>query len=109
MPSRQLAASLAPSAAPPTERLSAQPPQLDEPAFLGLAGDVVAAVVPFAETSPAALLLQFLATFSSAVGPSPHVVLGGVRHRLNLFLVSLSRTSRSRLDAAWAHTIAVFA
>jgi hypothetical protein len=84
-------------------------PALDPVAFKGLAGDVVRFLAPETEADPAALLLTFLASFGSAVGPGPHALVGGAKHppRLNVLLVG--DTSRARKGTSWAEVARVMA
>jgi len=45
---------------------------LTAPAFHGLAGEIVARILPNTESDPAALLLQYLVSFGNAVGRQPY-------------------------------------
>ena len=69
---------------------------LDSTAFYGSPGELVNAIAPHTEADPAALLLDFLTCFGSAVGPGPHVRVGGATHRARLFVVIVGATSRAR-------------
>lgn len=71
-------------------------PQLDDDALIGIAGDIVHAIAPNTEAHPVALLVDFLACFGSAVGPAPHVRVGGARHPARLFVVMTGTTSSGR-------------
>jgi hypothetical protein len=76
------------------------PRPLAAPALRGLAGDFVRTVEPHTEADPAALLLQFLVGFGSAVGRGPHVLVGADRHGANLFATLAGETSRGRKGTA---------
>jgi hypothetical protein len=69
---------------------------LDEAALYGLPGDVVRAVDPHTEGDPAATLINFLVMFGSAVGSSPHAVVGDRPHRANEFAILVGDTSKGR-------------
>jgi uncharacterized protein DUF3987 len=71
-------------------------PVLDKAAYYGLAGEVVAALLPETEAAPAALLLQYLASFGNMVGRKPFVWWASVKHYPNIFVLIIGRTSRSR-------------
>jgi hypothetical protein len=47
-------------------------PAMDPTAYHGLAGEVVARILPDTESDPAALLLQYLVSFGNAVGRRPY-------------------------------------
>ena len=82
---------------------------LDPAAFHGLAGELVESVAPHTEADPAALLLDFLACFGSAVGPGPHVRVGGAVHPARLFVLLVGTTSRARKGKSRAELRPVFA
>ncbi len=69
---------------------------LDSKVLIGLAGDVVREIEPHTEADPAALLVDFLTSFGSAVGPGPHVEADGARHPARLNAVMVGETSASR-------------
>src|SRR5215813_5807699 len=71
-------------------------PVLDKAAYYGLAGEVVVALLPETEADPAALLLQYLASFGNMVGRKPFVWWASVKHYPNIFVLIIGRTSRSR-------------
>jgi hypothetical protein len=71
-------------------------PKLGEAAYHGLAGDVVSALLPETESDPAALLLQYLASFGNMVGRRPHVRRANADHYPNIFVLIVGRTARSR-------------
>ena len=55
-------------------------PTMPAEAYVGLPGEVVRTLEPHTESDPVALLLQFLASFGSAVGRGPHYLVEGDRH-----------------------------
>jgi hypothetical protein len=71
-------------------------PTLDKAAYYGLAGEVVAALLPETEADPAALLLQYLASFGNMVGRKPFVRWANSNHYPNIFTLIIGRTARSR-------------
>ncbi len=72
------------------------PDPLAAEAFHGLAGDFVRIVESHTESDPAALLIQFLASFGNVIGRGPHWKVGGTSHHLNLFGNLVGSTSRAR-------------
>ena len=62
-------------------------PVMDQAAYHGLAGEVVARILPDTESDPIALLLQYLVSFGNAVGRGPHYLIEQDRHFANLFTV----------------------
>lgn len=92
------------------------PAPLDPAALHGLPGDVVRLLGPHTEGDPAAILVQFLAAFGSAVGRGPFFPVGGDHHHSNLYVMVVGETGKSRkgsgrsaamlpverADAAWA-------
>lgn len=83
-------------------------PTLPEPALYGLAGDAVRAIAPYSEADPAAILLQFLATFGNVIGPGAHCRVEASRHGLNLFCVLTGETSKARKGTSWGHIRRIF-
>jgi hypothetical protein len=75
-------------------------PTLDDAALYGLAGDVVRTIAPHTEGDPVAVLLNFLAMFGSAVGPSPHARVGATKHHTNEFVIHVGETARARKGTA---------
>ena len=71
-------------------------PALDAAAYHGLAGEVVAAVLPQTEADPVALLLQYHAYFGNAVGRGPHYLVENDKHFANLFLLLAGNTAKAR-------------
>jgi hypothetical protein len=98
----------------PTPTQSAQPRPatpltLRPPALHGLAGDVVRLLAPHTEAPPAAILLQLLAAFGNALGPDPHCLVDATRHGLNLFVVLVGESSKSRKGTSWNQIAQLFA
>ena len=75
-------------------------PVIHEAAYYGLAGEVVRSIEPHSEADPVAMLLQFLAGFGNAVGPSPYYQVEGDKHRAKLFVVTSGATSKGRKGTA---------
>ncbi len=75
---------------------------LKEPAFHGLAGEVVRLIDPHTEADPAATLTNFLVMVGSAMGRSPHVRVGSARHGVNLNVVQVGETAKGRKGTAYA-------
>jgi hypothetical protein len=92
-------------------------PVLSDPAFHGLAGEVVARILPNTEADPVALLLQYLVSFGNAVGRHPYYLVEETQHFANLYSLLVGETSQSRkgtaadrirpifeiADPTWAH------
>jgi len=76
-------------------------PKLREAAFHGLVGDVLRVIEPRSEGDPAAILTTLLAAFGNAVGSGPHVKIGAVRHRANLFVAHVGETAQGRKGQAY--------
>jgi hypothetical protein len=93
--------------------LRIEPPKIETPvlhpaARYGLAGDVVAAFEPHTEADPAAILSSFLVAFGNACGPSPKTWVGETRHGVNLYVVNVGKTSRSRKGTSWGPVARIF-
>ena len=71
-------------------------PTMPAEAYVGLPGEVVRTLEPHTESDPVALLLQFLASFGSAVGRGPHYLVEGDRHFTILNAVLAGETAKSR-------------
>jgi Primase C terminal 2 (PriCT-2)/Bifunctional DNA primase/polymerase, N-terminal len=69
---------------------------LPEEALHGLLGEIVRAWEPETEAHPAALLGSLLVMFGNAAGRGPYILHAGVEHRLNLYLLVVGATARSR-------------
>jgi len=71
-------------------------PVLDKTAYYGLAGEVVATILPHTEADPAALLLQYLTCFGNMVGRTPYIRVANANHYPNIYTLIAGRTARSR-------------
>lgn len=71
-------------------------PALHPDALHGLAGEVVATLLPETEADPVALLFDYLVSFGSAVGAGPHALADSSAHpaRLNALLVGGTASGR---------------
>jgi 5S rRNA maturation endonuclease (ribonuclease M5) len=84
------------------------PEPLDEIAFHGLTGDIVRRIAPHTEADPAALLIQVLFAFANIIGRNAYMMADGARHYLNLFVLLVGLTSKSRKGTSWAHVLRIF-
>ena len=71
-------------------------PVLGAAAYHGLAGEVVATLLPQTEADPVALLLQYLVYFGNAVGRGPYYQVENDRHFAILFLLLVGNTAKAR-------------
>ena len=65
-------------------------------AYVGLVGEAVRLLEPHTEADPAALLVQLLVEFGSAIGRGPHWRAGEDKHYTNLFAVLAGITGKGR-------------
>jgi Protein of unknown function (DUF3987) len=79
---------------PPQQAQWPDPPA--KKAFHGLAGEIVRVILPHSEADPVALLAQLLTMFGNVIGRSAHFVVESTLHAMNLFVVLVGKTSRSR-------------
>jgi len=79
----------------------------DAAAFEGLAGELVAMILPHSEADPFALLLQFLTAFGNAIGRCAYQVAEADRHYANLFAVLVGDTSKSRKGSSLSQVLRV--
>ena len=86
----------------PHSRSTTKFPVIDETAFHGLAGDIVAAITPYSEADSVAILVNILASFGNCVGSGPHFAVEKSHHHLNLFIVQVGRSSKARKGLAWS-------
>jgi Primase C terminal 2 (PriCT-2)/Bifunctional DNA primase/polymerase, N-terminal len=82
---------------------------LPEEALHGLLGEIVRAWGPETEAHPAALLGSLLVMFGNAAGRGPYLQHAGVEHRLNLYLLVVGATARSRKGTSRALAERMFA
>jgi Protein of unknown function (DUF3987) len=92
-------------------------PRLDKAAYHGLAGRVVATILPHTESDPVALLLQYLVSFGNVVGRQPYYFIDGAEHYSVLYALLAGPTAKARkgtsaqrvrsiitiVDPDWAH------
>jgi hypothetical protein len=83
-------------------------PVMAPAAYHGLAGEVVARILPDTESDPAALLLQYLVSFGNAVGRGPHYLIEQDRYFANLFTVLVGQTAKSRKGTSAGRIRAIF-
>lgn len=96
-------------AAPTPEPLRVSWPVLGEPAYHGLAGEVVAAIEPHSESDPAALFLTFFAAFGALVGPGPHAFADGAEHPARVWPLVVGDTAKARKGSSWQQVRRVMA
>jgi hypothetical protein len=77
-------------------------PVLAPEALHGLAGRIVAAVDPYTEADPVAVLAHVLAAVGNLVGPGPHARVQHDRHPCRLNVVLVGPTSKARKGSAWS-------
>jgi hypothetical protein len=75
-------------------------PTMHQDAYRGLAGNVVNLISPQSESSPVALLLNFLMAFGNTVGRGPYYQVEGTRHCTNLFVLQVGDTAKARKGTA---------
>lgn len=73
-----------------------QSPELQPAALEGLAGEIVNALQPITEATPAAMLTTVLATFGAMCGRHAHVNVGSKQHFPNIFVVVIGATAKAR-------------
>ena len=83
-------------------------PVLEAAAFHGLAGEVVARLLPHTESDPVALLLQYLVSFGNAIGRQPYYLVEQDCHFTNLFVLLVGQTSKSRKGTSAGRIRAIF-
>jgi hypothetical protein len=100
-----------PASLPPPARPDGDPwPTPPAPAaFCGLAGELVAAIAPFTEADPIAILVQLLVGVGSILGRGPHYQVGASRHRANEFVVLVGPSGSGRKGSSWDVVEAVLA
>lgn len=76
-------------------------------AFYGPLGEAARAIEPLSEADPAAVLVQLIVAFGSAVGRGPRIVLGSLRQFANLFAVVVGKSSKSRKGTSWENAAEV--
>lgn len=92
----------------PDESAVPWPEPMSEAAFYGLAGEVVAAILPSTEAAREAILINFLVAFGAMAGRGPYTIAGNARHGINLFVVLTGATSGGRKGTSWAAVGSLF-
>jgi hypothetical protein len=83
-------------------------PVPDKKCFYGLAGEFVRLVEPHTESSPIALLAQFLVYFGNIIGHAANYKIEGDRHYTNLFCVLVGKTAQGRKGTSFSRVKEVF-
>jgi hypothetical protein len=84
-------------------------PTLDRKALYGIAGGIVSEIAKDSESHPAALLIQFLATFGNIVGFSPHFYTEADAQGVNLYTVVVGKSARGgRKGTSWGNINQLF-
>jgi hypothetical protein len=78
-------------------------PIMPPAAYHGLAGEVVARLLPHTESDPVALLLQYLASFGNAVGRQPFYRIEAAEHYPNLYVLLVGDTAMARKGTSAQH------
>jgi hypothetical protein len=78
-------------------------PTLTGTAYHGLAGRVVATILPHTESDPVALLLQYLASFGNMVGRQPYYLIEGAEHYPCLYALLAGATAKARKGTSAQH------
>jgi len=76
-------------------------PVMAPEAYRGLAGEVVARILPDTEADAVNLLTSFLVAYGSAAGAVPHALADGHRHTLNLYVVHVGPSGMGRKGSGW--------
>jgi hypothetical protein len=79
-------------------------PRLDSSAYHGIAGEIVAAIAPYTEADPAALLVSILAASGAMMGDGPHVMIGAAKHPARIWPLIIGRTAAGRKGESWSRT-----
>jgi hypothetical protein len=85
------------------------PDELTPEAFHGIAGELVRMIEPHSEADPAALLLQFLASFGNVIGRQSHFMAEADRHFMNLFVVIVGQTAKGRKGTSLGQILRILA
>jgi hypothetical protein len=84
------------------------PNPLANEAYHGLAGEIARVIEPHSESDPAAILIQLLTAFGSAIGREPYYLIEGDKHTTNIFVLLVGATAKGRKGTAWGRTRQVF-
>ena len=77
-------------------------PTLADEGWHGPFGEYALLAVAYTEADPVGILVSCLAAFGVLVGPSPHMNVGNVRHGINLGVVLVGESAKSRKGSAFA-------
>jgi hypothetical protein len=94
--------------APPQQTESEAWPEMDAAAYHGLAGEVVNTIDPHTESDRVAILTQFLATFGNVVGSNPYFQVEATKHRANIFVLLIGKSSKARKGTSMDRVAAFF-
>ncbi len=83
-------------------------PTLAPIAHHGLAGEVVATILPNTESDPVALLLQYIVSFGNAVGRQTYYQIENDRHFPNLYTVLVGQSAKSRKGTSAGRIRSIF-
>jgi hypothetical protein len=83
-------------------------PEIEGPALHGLVGEFVDRIEQHTEAAPAALLVQFLVCFGSAVGRSAHTIVEEDRHFPNLFAILVGPSAVGRKGSSAGRILSAF-
>lgn len=72
------------------------PSPLADQVYHGLAGEIIETILPHTEADPAAILVQFFASFGNVIGPGPHFKVEADIHHMNIFPALVGETSKGR-------------
>ncbi len=76
-------------------------PEFPAAALYGPAGDIVRKLGPYSEAHPAALFMQLLTGFGSALGGGAYFEVESDRHAANLFLAIVGKSAKARKGVSW--------
>jgi len=85
------------------------PAKLAEPAFHGLAGDIVRILGPHTEADEAAIFLQFLAFAGICMGRNQYYLVEGDKHYSNIFIAMVGESSKARKGTSLGRIRQLFA
>jgi hypothetical protein len=96
--------------APKSEDLVLAPPLIPFPdaALYGLPGRIVRKLQPETESHPAAMLVEVLVQFGSAIGRTAYYEVEDTKHYGNLFAVKVGRSSKARKGTAGSRINKIF-
>jgi hypothetical protein len=78
-------------------------PVLADEALHGLPGEIVRAIEPHTEADPAAVLVNLLAAYGSAIGRGAYFRVGADTHYLRINVGLVGETSKGRKGMSWGH------